>query len=105
MKKTFVMLSVFTFMLLACNDSTTDDSTNTTTSSNTSTTSTDANSSTTNNNVVTDEKSKEFMTKVANSGMAEVQMAKDAQQKATIDAVKNYAAMLERDHTAVGDQI
>ena len=88
MKKTFVILSVFTFILLACNDSTTDESTNTSGSSITSTTSTDANSSATNNNVVTDEKSKEFLTKVANGGMAEVQMAKDAQQKATIGAVK-----------------
>jgi len=102
MKKTFVMLSVFMFILLACNDSTTENSTNASTSSNTAT---DANSSTTSNNVVTDEKSKEFLTKVANSGMAEVQIAKMAQQKTTIEAVKNFAAMLERDHTAVGNQV
>ena len=105
MKKNFALLPAFCFMLLvACNssnDNTTESTTNTSTSSNTST---DANVSTT-NNVVTDEKSSEFLKKVANSGMAEVQMAKDAQQKATIDAVKNFAAMLERDHTAVNNQI
>ena len=105
MKKTFVFLFVFVFILLACNNTneTTENSTNASTSSNTAT---DANTtSPATNNVVTDEKSKEFLIKVANGGMAEVQMAKDAQQKATIDAVKSFAAMLERDHTAVGDQI
>lgn len=101
----FILVAFFMFIIVACNNTneTTETNTDTSISSNTST---DANTPTTsNNNVVTDEKSKEFMTKVANSGMAEVQMAKDAQQKATIDAVKSYAAMLERDHTAVGDQI
>ncbi len=103
MKKTFVFLFVFAFIFSACNNTNeTTESTNTSTSSNTAT---DANTSTSNTGVVTDEKSKEFLTKVANSGMAEVQLAKMAQQKATIDAVKSFAAMLERDHTAVGDQV
>ena len=105
MKKTFVFIFVFAFILLACNNTNeTTESTNTSTSSNTAT---DANASTSasNTGVVTDEKSKEFLTKAANSGMAEVQLAKMAQQKATIDAVKSFAAMLERDHTAVGDQV
>jgi len=104
MKKTFVSMLGFVFILSACNNTneTTENSTNSSASSNTAT---DANTNTSNNSVVTDEKSKEFLTKVANSGMAEVQMAKDAQQKATIDAVKSFAAMLERDHTAVGDQV
>ena len=105
MKKTFVFLFVFAFIILACNNTNeTTESTNTSTSSNTAT---DANTSTSTSNtgVVTDEKSREFLTKAANSGMAEVQLAKMAQQKATIDAVKSFAAMLERDHTAVGDQV
>src|SRR6478735_471723 len=104
MKKIFALLPAFCFMILACNSSndTTDESTtNTSTSSNTAT---DANVSTT-NTVVTDEKSSEFLKKVTNSGMAEVQLAKLAQQKATIDAVKNFAAMLERDHTAANQQV
>src|SRR6478736_2360240 len=104
MKKIFALLPAVCFMLLACNSSndTTDESTtNTSTSSNTAT---DANVSTT-NTVVTDEKSSEFLKKVTNSGMAEVQLAKLAQQKATMDAVKNFAAMLERDHTAVNQQV
>ena len=105
MKKTFVFLFVLSFIIVACNNTNeTTESTNTSTSSNTAT---DANTSTSpsNTGVVTDEKSKEFLTKAANSGMAEVQLAKMAQQKATIDAVKSFAAMLERDHTAVGDQV
>ena len=103
MKKTFVFLFVFASIFSACNNTNeTTESTNTSTSSNTAT---DANTNTSNTGVVTDEKSKEFLTKAANSGMAEVQLAKMAQQKATIDAVKSFAAMLERDHTAVGDQV
>jgi putative membrane protein len=94
------------FILAACNNTNeTETSTDTSVSSNTSTDANTSSTTTSNNNVVTDEKSKEFLTKVAGSGMAEVQMAKDAQQKATIDAVKSFAAMLERDHTAVGDQV
>jgi putative membrane protein len=104
MKKIFVFLFVSAFIFSACNDTKeTTESTDTSTIS--TNTATDANTSTSNTGVVTDEKSKEFLTKAANSGMAEVQLAKMAQQKATIDAVKSFAAMLERDHTAVGDQV
>ncbi|HWN89569.1 MAG TPA: DUF4142 domain-containing protein [Chitinophagaceae bacterium] len=103
MKKIFALLPALCFMILACNNS--NDTTESTTATSTSTnTATDANVSTT-NSVVTDEKSSEFLKKVTNSGMAEVQLAKLAQQKATLDAVKNFAAMLERDHTAVNDQV
>jgi len=102
MKKIFALLPAFCFLLLACND--TSDTESTTYNSTSSTTATDANTNTT-NNVVTDEKSSEFLKKVTNSGMAEIQLAKLAQQKATIDAVKNFAAMLERDHTAVNQQV
>jgi len=104
MKKIFALLPAFCFMFLACND--TNDTTESTTNNTSTSTNaaTDVNPSTT-NNVVTDEKSSEFLKKVTNSGMAEVQLAKLAQQKATIDAVKNFAAMLERDHTAVNQQV
>ena len=102
MKKIIGSAVVFCFVLMACND--TDETTETTVSSNTSTdaTSTTASSTT---SVVTDEKSSEFLKKVTNAGMAEIQLAKLAQQKATLDAVKNFASMLERDHTAVNDQV
>jgi putative membrane protein len=104
MKKTYLSLFVSVFILMACNDTNETTESNTSTSANTNT-ATDANTSTSNTGVVTDEKSKDFMMKAANSGMAEVQLAKLAQQKATIDAVKSYAAMLERDHTAANDQV
>ena len=103
MKKIFALLPLFCVFLIACN---TDDTTESTTDTSTTTTNTatDANTTTT-TNVVTDERSSEFLKKVTNAGMAEVQLAKLAQQKATIDAVKNFAAMLERDHTAVNQQV
>ena len=103
MKKIFALLPTFCLVLLACNDTndTTESTTNTSTSTNTAI---DANTSTT-NSVVTDEKSSEFLKKVTNAGMAEIQLAKLAQQKATIDAVKSFAAMLERDHSAVNQQV
>lgn len=105
MKKLFASLVVFYFILLACNNNaeTTDERTDTTVTTTTNT----ANDATPNTatSVVTDEKSTTFLTKSANSGLAEVQLAKLAQQKATIDAVKSFAAMLERDHTSVNDQV
>ena len=105
MKKLFASLVVFCFILLACNNNaeTTDERTDTTTTTTTNTTN-DATPNTA-TSVVTDEKSTTFLTKSTNSGLAEVQLAKLAQQKATIDAVKSFAAMLERDHTAVNDQV
>ena len=102
MKKIIGSLVVFCFVLLACNNA--DDTTETTTTSETSTDATSTTASGT-TSVVTDEKSSEFLKKVTNAGMAEIQLAKLAQQKATIDAVKNFASMLERDHTSVNDQV
>lgn len=93
---------VFYSILLSCNSNDTTETTDATSNTSTDATSSTAPSTT---NVVTDEKSADFLKKVTNSGMAEVQLAKLAQQKATIDAVKNFAAMLERDHTAVNDQV
>ena len=105
MKKFFASLVAFCCFLMACNNNaeTTDERTDTSTTTVT-TTATDAGVNTA-TSVVTDEKSRTFLSKAANSGLAEVELAKLAQQKATIDAVKNFAAMLERDHTAANDQV
>jgi putative membrane protein len=88
MKKTLVLLPAFVFMLVACNDASneTTETTNTSVSSNTAR---DGDNDNPNANVQTDEKGKTFLTKAANSGMAEVQLAQLAQQKATI--VKSFA--------------
>ena len=95
-------ITIFYFILLACNN--TDNTTETSTSSNTTTDAT-VSTATSTTGVVTDEKSTTFLSKATNSGMAEVQLAKLAQQKATIEAVKNFAGMLERDHTSVNEQV
>ena len=103
MKKLFGSLVVFYFILLACNDK--DDTTETTTTTTSEATDATSSTATSTTNVVTDEKSSDFLKKVTNAGLAEIQLAKLAQQKATIDAVKSFASMLERDHTAVNDQV
>ena len=105
MKKLFAPLVVFYFILLACNNNaeTTDERTDTSITTTTNTAS-DPNVNTS-TSVVTDEKSSNFLMKATNSGLAEVQLAKLAQQKATLDAVKNFAVMLERDHTAVNNEV
>src|SRR5690242_7282020 len=54
---------------------------------------------------VIDEESSSFLVKVANSGMAKVRMTEIAQQKATLPAVRDFAAMLHRDHSAVNEQV
>lgn len=105
MKKPGATLVIICFVLFACNNTaeTTNEKTDTSTITTTAT-ATDANP-TTAISVVTDERSSTFLMKAANSGLAEVQLAKLAQQKATIATVKNFAAMLERDHSAANDQM
>lgn len=102
MKKLGIPLVVIYFMLLACNNEA--ETTNETTDTSTTTATTDPTPNTA-TSVVTDEKSSAFLMKAANSGIAEVQLAKLAQQKATLAAVKSFAAMLERDHSAANDQV
>jgi putative membrane protein len=48
---------------------------------------------------------KSFATKAAEGGMKEVTLARMAQQKASSDEVKNYAQMLERDHSQANDEL
>lgn len=55
--------------------------------------------------VVLDESSSTFLTAVANSGMAEVELAGVAQQKAVNQPVKDFAAMLYNDHSGVNSQV
>jgi putative membrane protein len=47
----------------------------------------------------------EFMTKAAMGGMAEVQLAQMAQQKAASQEVKDYARKLEQDHTKANEKL
>ena len=48
---------------------------------------------------------RQFMTKAAQSGMMEIQLAQMAQQKAASDDVKAYARKLEQDHSKANDQL
>jgi len=46
-----------------------------------------------------------FVVNTANAGMTEVQLGQLAQQKGTAKDVKEYGAMMEKDHTAAGDKL
>ncbi len=46
-----------------------------------------------------------FMNKAAQDGMAEVQLAQLAEQKASNQSIKNFAKQLEKDHTAANDEL
>ncbi|HEY4209200.1 MAG TPA: DUF4142 domain-containing protein [Puia sp.] len=46
-----------------------------------------------------------FVVNAADAGMTEVQLGQLAQQKGTRKDVKDYGAMMEKDHTAAGDKL
>lgn len=48
---------------------------------------------------------RKFMTKAAAGGIAEVEMGKLAQQKASDDRVKQFGARMETDHTKANDEL
>jgi putative membrane protein len=52
-----------------------------------------------------DEASSSFLMKTADAGMAEVHHGELAQQKTSNQAVKDFAAMMVRDHSAGNDQV
>jgi len=52
-----------------------------------------------------DENDANFMVEAANAGMMEVEMGTMAQQKATDPQVKNFGAMMVRDHTKANEEL
>jgi putative membrane protein len=52
-----------------------------------------------------DEKSVDFATKAANSGMKEIELGKWAQEYATRQDVKDFGAMMVDDHTKAADEL
>ncbi len=58
-----------------------------------------------NNTIWSDESSSDFLTRAANAGMTEIQLAEFAQQYGTIEEVKKFAAMLHADHTDLNAKI
>lgn len=55
--------------------------------------------------IKTDKESTLFLVNALNGGMAEIKLGQLAQQKAANEQVKNFAAMMIRDHTAGNNEI
>ena len=98
--KKMILLSLPVMLFVSCNNSATD-SVEKADSANAANVDTSLNRNTT----VIDEESSAFLMRVANSGIAEVEMTSLAQQKATYQSVKDLAVMLHKDHTAVNEQV
>ena len=98
--KKMIVLSLPIMLIISCNNTSTD-SVEKADSANAANVDTAMNRNTT----VIDEESSSFLVRVANSGIAEVEMTSLAQQKATIQSVKDLAGMLHTDHTAVNEQV
>lgn len=101
MKNAAVVLSALTLIIGACNNESKDsvekaDSTNASKMD-----STNAN----NAPIKADEETSSFLVRAADGGMAEVQLGQMAQNKATNVKVKDFAAMMVRDHSNANDQV
>lgn len=110
-KKTFLLLALP--VLFACNNSS-KDSTEKADSANASkmdtTTSNNGNTSTDTTNKMSgtmsvDKSTSEFMVKVADVGMTEVKLGQMAQDKGMNPRVKDFGAMMVKDHSAAGDEL
>lgn len=112
MKKISFILLALPFAI-GCNNGSSDsvdkaDSTNNAKSDTTSTmSSTDTTSSANkmSGTMSVDKSTSEFMTKVADVGMTEVKLGQMAQDKGMNPRVKDFGAMMVKDHTAAGDQL
>jgi putative membrane protein len=111
MKKRAIVFLALPFVF-ACNNSSNDsvqkaDSANESKSD----TSTSMNTTDTTNKMSTvttmsvDQPTSEFMTKVSDVGMTEVKLGQMAQDKAISQRVKDFGAMMVKDHTAAGDEL
>jgi len=91
-----------TSWMAACNNSGTSDSVDKADSAN------EAKADSSNGNTAAtpvDTETSEFMVKAANGGMMEVQAGQDAQNRATNQRVKDFAAMMVRDHSKANDEL
>jgi putative membrane protein len=98
--KKMIVLSLPIMLIISCNNASTD-SVEKADSANAANVDTAMNR----NTLVIDEESSSFLVRVANSGIAEVEMTSLAQQKATYQSVKDFAGMLHKDHSAVNEQV
>ena len=104
MKKVTAAVVVAATILWACNSTETKDSVETADSTNKANIDS-ANAGKSNQTITTDAETSSFLVHVADAGMAEVQMGKDAQSKAVNARVKGFADMMVRDHSAGNDQV
>jgi putative membrane protein len=111
MKKRAIVFLALPFVF-ACNnssndsvqkaDSANDSKSDTSTSMNTTDTTSKMSTATT---MSVDQSTSEFMTKVSDVGMTEVKLGQMAQDKAISQRVKDFGAMMVKDHTAAGDEL
>ncbi|HEY2721822.1 MAG TPA: DUF4142 domain-containing protein [Chitinophagaceae bacterium] len=111
MKKILFILFIAP-LAFACNNSSSDsvekaDSTNNVKadSSSTSTSTTDTSSNKMTGSMPVDKSTANFMVKVADVGMTEVKLGQMAQDKGMNQGVKDFGAMMVRDHTNAGDEL
>ncbi|TMI71602.1 MAG: DUF4142 domain-containing protein [Bacteroidetes bacterium] len=111
MKKVIAFLSAICFFSWSCNnagkdsETTTDSSNRTTIDSNNNNSMSDSNNKTTTPPIVADPATAAFLPEAADGGMAEVQQGQLAQQKGNNQAVKDFGAMMVRDHSAANDRL
>jgi putative membrane protein len=55
--------------------------------------------------ILVDEKTSAFMVKIADAGLTEVQLGQMAQEKAKNKSVKDFGAMMVKDHSAANDEL
>jgi putative membrane protein len=99
MKKTFLIFSI-AFILYACDNSSTDsvekaDSANKAIQD----------SALNNNKMVVDEAASSFLVRVADAGMTEVRITSITMKKAAHQPVKDFATMLNKEHSDLNDQV
>ena len=105
MKKEFSFLSMLCLLaaLTACNNASNKDAVEKADSANEA--KADTSSSHASTTVAVDEKTSDFMVKVADGSMTEVEVGKLAQEKSTNSRVKNFASMMVQDHSKANEEL
>ena len=102
-KRSFILLAM-PFVFLACNNAGKDSVEKADSANETKMDTTNAGTTTT-ATIAVDEATSDFMTKVADVGMTEVKLGQMAQDKAMNQRVKDFGAMMVKDHSAAGDEL
>jgi putative membrane protein len=101
MKNKSLLILGLPLAIMACNNDTTSDSVEKADSANEAKMDTASNAGT----IKVDESTADFMVKTADVGMTEVKLGQLAQNKATSQRVKDFAAMMVKDHSAGNDDL